>query len=68
MPVMVGLEKRTKMMIPHVVPFKGGGSDWLVEQLLRDLRKMGAHGKVNLMSDQENAIMDVLNDVCKQGK
>ena len=24
-PVMVGCEKRTKMMIAHVVPFKGGG-------------------------------------------
>ena len=27
---------------------------------------MGAHGKVILKSDQENAILDVLNDVCKQ--
>ena len=35
-------------------------------QLLRDLGKMGAHGKVILKSDQENAILDVLKDVCKQ--
>ena len=49
-----------------VVPCKGGGADWLEGQLLRDLRKMGAHGKVVLKSDQENAILDVLNDVCKQ--
>ena len=35
-------------------------------QLLRDLRKMGAHGKVILKSDQENAILDVLSNVCKQ--
>ena len=66
MPVMVGREKRTKMIIAHVVPLKGGGVDWLVGQLLRDLRKMGAHGKVILKSDRENAILDVLNDVCKQ--
>ena len=66
MPVMFGREKRTKMIIAHVVPFKGGGVDWLVGQLLRDLRKMDAHGKVILKSDQENAILDVLNDVCKQ--
>ena len=64
--MMVGREKRTKMIIAHMVPFKGGGVDWLVGQLLRDLRKMGAHGKVILKSDQENAILDVLNDVCKQ--
>ena len=43
-----------------------GGVDWLVGQLLRDLRKMGVHGKVILKSEQENAILDVLNDVCKQ--
>ena len=29
-PVIVGREKKTKMMIAHVVPFKGGGVDWLV--------------------------------------
>ena len=65
-PVMFSREKRTKMMIAHVVPFKGVGVDWLVGQLLRDSRNMGAHEKVILNSDQENAILDVLNDVCKQ--
>ena len=64
-PVLVGREKRTKLMFAHVVPFKGGGDDWLVGQLLRDLRKMGVHRKVILKSDQENAILDVLNGVCK---
>ena len=65
-PVLVGREKKTKMMIAHVVPFKGGGVDWLVGQLIRDLRKMGVHGKVVLKSDQEKPILDMLNDVCKQ--
>ena len=65
-PVMVVREKRSKMMLAHAVPFKGGGVDWLVGQLLRDLRKMGVYGKVILKSDQENAILDVLNDDCKQ--
>ena len=49
-----------------MVQFKSGGVDWLVGQLLRDLRKMGVTGKVILKSDQENAILDVLNDICKQ--
>ena len=65
-PAMVGRGTRTKMMIASVVPFKGGGMDWSVGQLLRDWRKMGAHGKVVLNSDQENANLDVLNEVCKQ--
>ena len=38
-PVLVGREKRTNMMLSHVMPFKGGGVVWLVGQLLRDLRK-----------------------------
>ena len=62
-PVLVGRGRKPKMMIAHVVPFKGGGVDWLVGQLVRDLRKMGVHGKVVLESDQENPIVDVLNDV-----
>ena len=53
------------MLLAHVVPAKGGGVDWLVEQLVRDLRKLGLHGKVILKSDQENAVLDVLNGVCR---
>ena len=55
-PVLVGRERGSKFVIAHVVPFKGAGADWVVGQLLRDLRKMGVHGKVILKSDQENAI------------
>ena len=47
-PVLVGRGKRTKMMIAHVVPVKGGGVDWLVGQLLRDLWKMDVRGNVTL--------------------
>ena len=65
LPVLVGRERRSKMIVAHAVPFKGGGVDWLVGQLLRDLRKMGAHGKVILKSDQENAVIDVLHNLCK---
>ena len=64
--VRVGREKRSKMMLAHVVPFKCGGVDRLVGHLLRDLRKMDVHGKVILKSDQENATLDVLNDDRKQ--
>ena len=38
----------------------------LLEYLVvKDLRKMGVHGKVILKSDQENAVLDVLQAVCK---
>ena len=37
-------------------------------QLLRDLRKMRVHGRIILKGDQQNAIVDVLNDVCSSPK
>ena len=42
-PVLVGRERASKFVVAHVVPFKGGGVDWVVSQLVRDLRKMGIH-------------------------
>ena len=65
-PVLVGREKRSKFMVAHVVPYKGAGVDWVVGQLVRDLRKMGIHGKVILKSDQESAILNVLNEVARR--
>ena len=63
--LLVGRERKTKMIIAHVVPLKGAGVDWIVDQLVRDVRKLGIHGKVILKRDQENAIMDVMNQVAK---
>ena len=65
-PVLVGRERNSKFLLAHVVPFKGAGVDWVVSQLVRDLRKMGIHGKVILKSDQENAITDVLHAVARR--
>ena len=50
--VWVGREKSAKFIVAHVVPYKGAGADWVVGQVVRDLRKMGIHGKVILKSDQ----------------
>ena len=47
MPVLVGREKGTWMMLANVVPYRGAG------QLLRGLRK-GVHDHVILTSDQES--------------
>ena len=65
-PVMVGREQRTKMMIAHVGTIQWSGVDQLLGQLMRYLVKMSAHVNVTLKSGQEKAILDVLNVVCKQ--
>ena len=63
--VLVGRDKETKMTVSHVVPNKGANVEWLTEQLVRDLQRLGAHGRVVLKSDQEPAIIDVLKEVAK---
>ena len=63
--VLVGRDRETRMTVAHVVPYKGAGVEWLGEQMVRDLHRLGAHGKVVLKSDQEPAIVDVLRDVAK---
>ena len=63
--VLVGRDRETRMTIAHVVPYKGAGVEWLGEQLARDLRRLGAHGRVVLKSDQEPAMVDVLKEVAK---
>ncbi len=63
--VLVGRERRSKMIIAHVVPMKGAGLQWMVDQVVRDIRKLGIHGRVILKGDQENSLVDLLGSVCK---
>ena len=64
--VLVGRDRETNMTLAHVVPCKGAGVEWLGEQLGRDLVRLGIHDKVILKSDQEPAIVDVLNELAKR--
>ena len=63
--VLVGRERKIKMIIAHMVPMKGAGVGWIVDQVARDIKKLGIHGKVIIKSDQENAIMSLLTAVAK---
>ena len=53
------------MTVAHVVPFKGALIDWLGEQLVRDSLRFGIRDTVVLKSDQEPAIVDVLNEIAR---
>ena len=44
-------------------PSKGALIDWLGEQPVRDLVRFGIRDTVILKSDQERAIVDVLNEI-----
>ena len=63
--VLVGKERQTKMMLSHMVPYKGAGTEWVTALLGRDLRNFGIadNSTIVLKSDQEPALVDLLQDV-----
>ena len=61
--VLVSKDKASKLLCAHVVPNKGAGVDWVVEQCLRDLERMGYLGRVTLRADQEPALVDLLRSI-----
>ena len=63
--VLIGKDRKSKLRVAHVVPVKGAGMKWIVDQVVRDIRKLGIHGKVILKGDQENSIKDLLQEVAK---
>ena len=63
--VIVGKDRRTGIIVAHVVPSKGASVEWLVPQLVRDLQKMGYYGMVTLKTDQEPAIRDLMKEVAQ---
>ena len=62
--VLVGKDRETKLILAHVVPFKGGDTEWVSEQVCRDLRKFGISGDVVFKTDQEPALVDLMKQIC----
>ena len=59
-------DRQSGWLAGHVVDCKGSGTQKAVEQILRDLRRMGHHGKIVVRTDQEAAIIDLLRTVAKE--
>ena len=64
-PVLVGKVRNTNYLIAHVVPNKGGSSDVVVAQLVKDFQRLGYNGKIILRGDQEAALEHLLHEVAK---
>ena len=62
-PMLVSKYRGVGPFAAHMVPRKGVGGGWIVQQYLRDLRKWGLRHKVLLRTDGEPAIVDLLNRV-----
>ena len=64
-PVLVGKDRESKLFFAHVVPCKGGDTEWVVKQICRDLKRLGIHGDVKLIGDQEPAIQQLFREVAQ---
>ena len=56
-------DKANGAFAAHIAPYKGGDSDWVVDQVCRDILKWGIVGDVVLRHDQERALEDLSNQV-----
>ena len=59
-------DQQSGWLAAHVVDNEGSGTKKAVDQILRDLRRMGHHGKIVVKTDQESAIIDLLRVVAQQ--
>ncbi len=60
------LKERDRLSLAaHVIPMKGGASDWTVQQVVRDIRRWGIRNRLTIRCDQEPALVDFFNEVAK---
>ena len=62
-PTLVSTDRGHGCVAAHVVPKKGRGGGWIVQQTVRDMKKWGIRGKAILRSDGEFSIVDLLDRV-----
>ena len=63
---MARCDRQSGWLAGHMVSKKGSGTQDAVDQILRDLRRMGHHGNLVVKTDQEAAIIDLLQTVAKE--
>ena len=64
-PTLVANDRRTKLLMSHVVPCRGADQEWVVAQTPRDLERLGHYGDVVLRSDGEPALVDLVKEIAK---
>ena len=63
--VLVGRCRRSKFLVAYVVPSKGVSEEWVAEEIVKDLKTMGHHGRVILRGDQEPALNSLFERVAE---
>ena len=52
-PVLVMRDRETCLLSAHAVPMKGAVVEWTALQVVRDLERLGHHGRLVIRCDQE---------------
>ena len=56
----------SQFLAGHVVDSKGASAEHIVQQVLKDLRKMGHYGDIKVRMDQESSLSDLFRAVARQ--
>ena len=64
-PVLVMRDRETRMLSAHAVPMKGAIVEWTAQQVVRDLERLGHHGRLVVRSDQEAALRSLVSEVAR---
>ena len=64
-PVLVMRDRETRMLSAHAVPMKGAVVEWTAQQVVRDLERLGHHGRLVVRSDQEAALRSLVSEVAR---
>jgi hypothetical protein len=59
-------DSTSQFLAGHVVDSKGASAEHIVQQVLKDLRKMGHYGDIKVRMDQESSLSDLFRAVAKQ--
>ena len=65
-PTIIIKDRESLAIAAHVTPYKGGDSEWTIRQACRDLKRWGIRGDLTIRCDQENALIDLANEVGRQ--
>ena len=61
----MGRCRKSKYLVAYVVPSKGVSEEWVADEIVKDLKRMGHHGHVVLRGDQEPALGSLFERVAE---
>ena len=64
-PVLVMRDPETRLLSAHAVPMKGAVVEWTAQQVVRDLERLGHHGRLVIRCDQDAALKSLVSEAAR---